>query len=388
MRRAGSRLAIAGAALISATMLTGCVQNAATDGSSTRIAVSSDASVCEVAPGTAKAGTVVFTIKNTGDSVTEFYLYGADGATITGEVENIGPGVTRDLVVQVQAGDYVSACKPGGGDPVGSAPFTVTASGSADGAVALSPSVQAATDGYKDYVVQQATDLLAGTEAFAAAYAAGDLTAAKSLYAPTRVYWERIETVAESFGDLDPLLDLREADLEQGQVWTGWHAIEKDLWAEVAETGFTPYGSAKRASLAAQLVDDTRTLNARIGELEFSLDQLSNGAIGLLDEVATKKITGEEEAFSHTDLSDMQANVDGAEAIYTGLRDIVRENDAKLAETLDAEFAAIQAALGEHRVGDTFVSYTELTPAQIRTLSDRVNAVGEPLSRLTATVLL
>ena len=36
--------------------------------------------------------------------------------------------------------------------------------------------------------------------------------------------------MAESFGDLDPMMDAREADLEEGQKWTGWHRIEKDLW--------------------------------------------------------------------------------------------------------------------------------------------------------------
>ena len=36
--------------------------------------------------------------------------------------------------------------------------------------------------------------------------------------------------MAESFGDLDPMMDAREADLEPGQKWTGWHRLEKDLW--------------------------------------------------------------------------------------------------------------------------------------------------------------
>ena len=52
-------------------------------------------------------------MKNTGDEVTEFYLLGADGVRIVGEVENIGPGVTRDLVVQAAPGAYLAACKPG-----------------------------------------------------------------------------------------------------------------------------------------------------------------------------------------------------------------------------------------------------------------------------------
>ncbi|HZK59532.1 MAG TPA: EfeM/EfeO family lipoprotein [Cryobacterium sp.] len=77
---------------------------------------------------------------------------------------------------------------------------------------------------------EQVGRLSVGTRAFAVAYIAGDDDLARSLYAPTRAHWERVETIAESFGDLDPKLDLREADLEPGQEWTGWHAIEKDLW--------------------------------------------------------------------------------------------------------------------------------------------------------------
>ena len=62
------------------------------------------------------------------------------------------------------------------------------------------------------------------------------------------MHWERIETVAESFGDLDPKMDAREADLEPGQKWTGWHRIEKDLWPQRAEdyTGADRRRSARR----------------------------------------------------------------------------------------------------------------------------------------------
>ena len=72
-------------------------------------------------------------------------------------------------------------------------------------------------------------------QAFADAYAKGDDDTARSLYAPARVHWERVEPVAESFGDLDPLLDLREADLAEGDAWSGWHYIEKDLWPPTAD---------------------------------------------------------------------------------------------------------------------------------------------------------
>ena len=122
--------------------------------------------------------------------------------------------------------------------------------------------------------------------------------------------------------------------------------------------------------------------------MTFQADQLGNGAKELLDEVATGKITGEEEIWSHTDLWDFQANLEGAKVMYAGLRPVVERNDAALAATLDEEFASVQSLLDQYRDGEGFALYTDLTPEQVKELAAAVDALGEPLSRLTATVLL
>src|SRR6476659_5687431 len=115
-------------------------------------------------------------------------------------------------------------------DPGAAGPIQVTSSPAVD--AHLQNLLDTGTRQYSAFVLDQTDQLLDGTRAFAAAYAAGDTTKARGLYADTRMHWERIEPVAESFGDLDPKLDAREADLEPGQEWTGWHRIEKDLWPE------------------------------------------------------------------------------------------------------------------------------------------------------------
>jgi len=377
------------AAALGAVLLSGCVANNPV-GENPALTVDSSADGCSVSTAQAPAGTTSFSITNTGDQVTEFYLLGDDGLRVVGEAENIGPGLTRDLVVQLDEGSYFTACKPGmTGDGIGKATFTVTASES--GAVVnaeLDIQVDTANENYASYVKDQIAQLVAGTDAFASAYLAGDDDEARALYASTRMHWERVETVAESFGDLDPKLDLREADLEEGQDWTGWHAIEKDLWPQDAEEGFEAYSAQKRAALTDQLVADTATLDANVQELTFTLSQQTNGAIGLLDEVATGKVTGEEEAWSHTDLWDFQANIDGAQALYAGVRDLLLEEDPDLAAALDTEFGALQTLLDAERVGNGFTIYTDLTPAEIRALADQVNALGEPLNQLTAALVL
>ena len=320
--------------------------------------------------------------------MTEFYLLGEDGLRIVGEVENIGPNLSRPLVVSAPAGSYQTACKPGmKGDGIRQ-DFTVTESDEAVTVDADDPAVVTqAQDNYKAYVEDQSAQLLTKTQQFVELYKAGDDEAARALYPDARVHWERIETVAESFGDLDPRMDAREADLEPGQEWSGWHLIEKDLWPARAEDGYEPLTDAQRAEYADMLLADTEVLDGRIQELTFTIDQIANGSRGLLEEVATGKVTGEEEYWSRTDLWDFQANVDGARVGFEGVEPILETKDPELAEELTARFAALQVLLDAQRQGEGFTLYDDLTPDEVKDLADAVNALSEPLSQLTAAVL-
>lgn len=372
---------------VASLALAGCTDNnsadAAADGA---IGVTSTADSCTVSADTAPGGTMKFSVKNDGDQVTEFYLLAEDGLRIIGEVENIGPGLSRDLVASVPEGKYFTSCKPGMvGDGIRSA-FTVTAPPAGQEVSAGRAALQkTATTQYASYVKDQSEQLLAGTRKFAAAYAAGDEAQAKDLYAATRTHWERIEPVAESFGDLDPILDAREADLEDGQKWTGWHRAEKDLWPP--KTGYEALSARQRTVLADHLVANTEELISRTKTVEFSADKLANGAKALLDEVASGKVTGEEEIWSHTDLWDFQANIDGARIAYEDLRPLLAENDTDLDASLEKNFEHLQELLDQYKKGDGFVSYTDLGKAQVRELSAAVDALAEPLSRLTAAVI-
>ena len=217
------------------------------------------------------------------------------------------------------------------------------------------------------------------------AYAAGQDDRARELYPQARTYWERIETVAESFGDLDPKMDLREADLEEGQKWTGWHLIEKDLWPPAS--GYKSLSMAERATYADDLLANTKTLYAKTRTITFTADKIANGSRGLLDEVATGKVTGEEEYWSRTDLWDFQGNVDGARVGFEGLKPLLQKKDPELAEQITDRFADLQKLLDQTKQGDGFVTYDQLSKEQVKQLSDAVNALSEPLSQLAAAVV-
>ncbi len=380
-------------AVLGMPLLTGCTDNTQTPGATSSanpraLTVQSTDSECKLSATSAPSGTLTFAVTNGGSKVTEFYLYGEDGKRIVGEVENVGPGITRELVLQVEPGKYITACKPGMVGAGIRAPFAVSDSGEEQQGASGNDVelVEQANQNYGEYVEDQTNQLVLMTAKFVDAYQAGKDDEARALYPVARMHWERIETVAESFGDLDPKLDLREADLEPGQKWTGWHRIEKDLWPARAEN-YRPLSKAGRAAYTDDLVKNTAILDERVPKLSFSVNEIANGSRGLLDEVATGKITGEEEYWSRTDLWDFQANIEGAFVAFEGLRPLLKEKNPSLDSQIAAKFAAVQALLDAQREGEGFKTYDKLTKAEIKELSDAVNALSEPVSKLAAAVV-
>jgi len=367
--------AVAAAAAL--TAVTACTAKSdAKDGDA--IQVTAADSKCTTSAKSIPAGQVTLKIENTGSKATEVEILFPDDRIVS-EKENIGPGTKYTLTAEVKAGSYEIACRPGMKGHGVRQKLTVTG-----GSVAKrDPKLDAAVAAYREYAQEQADATIPKVETFANAIKAGNIEAAKNAYAPSRVGWEATEPIAESFGDIDPKTDTRADGLEKGQKWTGWHALEKALWQD-KKIG------AEQKVLAAQLVTDLKDWQKRVGKAEITPTSMANGAKELLDEVATGKITGEEDRYSHTDLSDFKANVDGAQKAYELLKPVAQKNDAALTTELDKQFAALDTLLDKYRsttTSDGFVSYDKVTEDQRKELSDGVNALAEPLSKLAATVV-
>ncbi|MFV0453118.1 MAG: iron uptake system protein EfeO [Propioniciclava sp.] len=404
-------------------VLTGCTTNApAPTGSSSvnagTLLVSSTADACTVSSATTTSGTATFEITNEGTQTTEFYLLGADGLRIVAERENIAPGSSAQLTVNLQPGDYFTACKPGmRGANVGEAAFTVTGD-----PVELSGEDQELFDAvvvdYVNFVKNEVAELQPEVAALTEAYIAGDDEQARTLFAPTRVHYERIEPVAEALGVLDPRIDYREIDYkaEADQLvaddptfteWLGFHRIEKDLWVP-AEDAVQPDGSsawddwsvssqADRQRIGETLQADIATLYATVHSETFIADQqidvatVSNGAAALLEEVAVTKVTGEEDWWSHTDLYDFAANVEGARVAFDLVAPIAERKGAdgvELVDQISTEFDDLEGALASYgSMTDGFVGYDTVDRAGQRDLVTQIDAAREPLSKLTGTVL-
>jgi iron uptake system component EfeO len=370
------RLALLTTGVVAALTTVACGSSAgdgaAEAGDTVTVAASDDA--CDVDAAELPAGTHEFEVTNGGSQTTEFYVY-AEGDRVMGEVENITPGLTRRLLVELPAGEYEAVCKPGmAGDGIRN-PLTVTGEA---GKLSGNGSLAQAGGEYQRYVRSQTAELLERTTAFVDAVRAGDVEGAKALYPAARTPWERIEPVAESFGDLDPLIDGREGDQEPGQDFTGFHRIEKALWAagDVSDMG----------AYADQLLTNVQEIVARADEVTLDPLQLANGAKGLLDEIATGKITGEEDRYSHTDLWDFAGNLEGVEAAVQALRPYLEETDPDLLAEIDDRFAAAEAELEQYRAGDGWTLYDRLDEDQLRGLSDSITALTESVSRVAAVV--
>ncbi|MCK2036499.1 EfeM/EfeO family lipoprotein [Microbacterium sp. SSW1-49] len=399
-------LAATGAA---ALVLSGCVAKTDVDAAAA-FDVSSTDSDCVVSGSTAASGTLTFSVANDTDQITEFYLLAEDGLRIVGEVENIAPSASRTLTVVAQPGEYYTLCKPGMiGEGVGKASFTVTGERvSVDGPGAEQK--QQAVDLYGAFVKDQVGQLVPAVEDFVAAYESGDDETARALFPQTRAYYERIEPVAEALGDLDPRIDYREVDaVAEGLDWTGFHRIEKDLWVPAKDAlnadgetsawqDWAPSTPQERADFGDMLLADVQELYDYVHSDDFTTaldDQgiggISNGAIALLDEVATGKISGEEDWWSGTDLYDFAANVEGSKMAFSLVQDFAAaqgDDGAALVAEIEDGYAALETSLAAHgSLADGFVGYSELTDQDKREFTDLINALAEPLSQLTGTVL-
>ena len=269
---------------------------------------------CDPANISAKAGPTTFHVTNEdADAVTEFEILDKDGK-IQGEIENVTPGLDRSFSMTLKEGTYTTYC-PGGKKEKG----TLEVAKSGTGKTADSAATTAAVKTYLGDVESQTNQLVPATTTFVDAVKAGDVEKAKQTFAAARYHYETVEPIAESFGDLDPKIDAREGDVPAAE-WGGFHRIEKQLWEAGNVDGMAP--------VADQLLVDVKDLQSKIAGLELEPAQIANGAVELLNEVSASKITGEEDRYSHTDLSDFAGNVEGAQFAFTSVKPLLAGDDA------------------------------------------------------------
>ncbi|MDR6676450.1 iron uptake system protein EfeO [Pseudomonas oryzihabitans] len=231
---------------------------------------------------------------------------------------------------------------------------------------------------YKIYVTENLDKLTQDTQKFTEAVKKGDLATARKLYPTTRVHYEAIEPIAELFSDLDASIDSREDDHEQGvksDDFTGFHRLEYSLFEKNSTEGLTP--------LADKLMTDVKDLQKRVEGLTFPPEKVVGGAAALMEEVAATKVSGEEDRYSHTDLYDFQANVDGAKKIFDLFRAQIAKQDQAFVTKVDKNFAHVDKILAKYKTPDGgFETYDKVSERDRKALVGPVNTLAEDLSTL------
>ena len=379
---------IVGATLVGSLALSACGASSSGGGTPTGPAAGgrtatvmiTAADGCQISSTSFPAGALTFDITNkdaTGISEVEL----VSGERIVGEKENLPPGFAGSFVVNVDGGTYSLYCP---GTKTENTPITVTGTSAAATAGSVVTLLKQGATDYSAYVTTQAGYLVKSVKALQSAINRGDLAAAQAAYDKARPFYEKIEPVAESFAlgrnNLDVDIDARAGDVPSSH-WTGFHPIEKGLFQEksLKELGV----------LAAGLLNNTEKLERLATGLTYQPFELANGAQELLDEVATTKITGEEERYSHIDILDFEANDEGAAQAFADLQPALAKIDVQLTTTISSRFAALDTLVDTYRTDANpsgFVYYGALTRADKRKLAAAVKAVQEPLSQVASKV--
>ena len=357
--------------------------SAAASGSAKTTAVTVDLTSqgCAPSPASAPAGEVDFTVTNkNATAVSEAELRTSDESKILGEQENLTPGLSGGFSLDIQPGSYTVNC-PGATQQH----WTFTVTGAPKGPSWQSNTqLTAAVQAYSAYVDQNTAGLVAHTEAFCRAIDAGDMSQAKVRYPKARIYYERIEPVAEIWGSLDTDIDGRwENPVTAASQFIGFHKIEQLIWEDNTLNG--------APKLCSGLVANERQLLTLVRSAQYNPLEMASGATDLINEAATSKISGEEERYSNTDLPVFEANVDGAMKVVSLLQPYLQHKDPGLLAQIRQRDAAIARQLGRYRAspgyeGTGYVEYSTVLDNQRRQLAGAVNALAEAMSKMSVQV--
>jgi len=327
---------------------------------------------CDPMALTVPAGKTQFVVHNASQKGLEWEIL--KGVMVVEERENIAPGFTQKMTANLEPGEYDMTCGLLS-NPKGK--LTVTAEGASTATKPDAMALVGPIAEYKVYVTQQVGELVSHTKAFTDAIKKGDLKKAQELYPSTRVYYERIEPIAELFSDLDGSIDAREDDFEkkaEDPNFTGFHRLEKILFADKTTKGTEKF--------ADKLYNDVLDLQKRITDLTFPPSKVVGGAAGLIEEVASSKISGEEDRYSRTDLWDFRANLDGAQKIVNLLRPLLVKADKPLLDKIDANFKTVDALLDKYKTKEGYENYEKLSDADRNAMKGPITTLAEDLAKL------
>ncbi|MDQ0888698.1 iron uptake system component EfeO [Paenibacillus sp. V4I9] len=247
--------------------------------------------------------------------------------------------------------------------------------------IAASKELQEAAKAYNKYVQEQGKQLVAGLEQLDAAVKSGDLKKAQESYGQSRMPYERIEPIIETFSELDGVMDARVDDFknEKDPDFTGYHRIEYLL--------FVKKNVKEAEAFSSRLLEDGKKMQQAIAATTIEPSDFIAGVGELMEEAQATKITGEEERWSGATIPVIRANVEGAQAIYDLIKVELKKKDAVLDEKISKSLATVIETMNTlSPVGATWNDFGKMEQAKQIDLKNKLEALAEPLVKMPGTL--
>ena len=328
---------------------------------------------CEPNALTVPAGFNSFRIVNASERAVEWEIL--DGVLVVEERENIAPGLSQVINATLAPGDYAITCGLLS-NPRGTLHVTPTAESEAR--ANARPSMVAfigPLSEFRVYLSSQGSALIKAVDALSQAIAADDLVQAQALYIPAREAYQRLAPAAQRLAELDNAINAR-ADYfekrEQDPGFTGFHRLEYGLFDQRSTQGLIP--------VAQQLQANTIQLKQQLLAQSLPPEQLVSIVARTLHNLAdTRANSGEEERYSHIDLSGFVANLEVARKVVDLLRPLLARKNADLLHSIDSASTSLEAELNGLKTAQGYRTYDTVSSEQRQQISNKAKVLADAL---------
>jgi iron uptake system component EfeO len=259
-----------------------------------------------------------FEISNQSTGGGEIDLINPANGAVYDEIENIGPGTTTPMSLDVGSGKYAFLCLFEDFSPL--AGPTVTVGGHASGAPAILPvsynDVLPLASKYHSYTEAGLQVLARETATLAADVRGGNLTAARRDWLTAHLQYETLGAAYDAFGNFDDQIDGRaDAVGVNSPKWTGFYRLEYGLWH-----GQTP---ARLTPVADTLNTNVRQLLKSWPSQQIPLLDIGLRAHEILENALEFQLTGHDDYGSGTTLATTLANIAGTRELLSLLHPLL-----------------------------------------------------------------
>jgi iron uptake system component EfeO len=361
-------------ALLAATMsLTACGSRAVSN------TISLNNASCGGTWTLAKPGWHTFDLYNANNVGGEVDLVDPKTGGVYAEVDQLGPGTTQTMSLDVGSGKYAFRCLFDDTDPMTGS--TVTVPGHVKGFAATVPvsfnDLLGPDKAYQAYVEAGLKTLVGQTQTLNSDVQHGNLAAARRDWLPAHLQYETLGAAYDAFGNFDDEIDGRADALGvTNPQWTGFYRLEYGLWHGQPASELAPY--------ANDLAADVRSLLATWPTMEIPLIDIGLRTHEIMENALEFQLTGHDDYGSGTTLATVLANIQGDRELLSLLHPLLVSRYPGLPAVytwLDRLQALIEA---QHQPDGTWVPVSQLPQAASQAIDAACGQLVEELAPIAS----